>query len=179
MLTKRDTCPPAWPPLARSQSFAAELPAQNRRRNMVVLDANVLTVVAETAGPGICRARRALYRGRPVGRHEPSYIGPATQVLRLPGKTVTPGFNDAHLHPSAAYTEDAPQYVVPCGPAHVRSIDELVAALKRKADKTPKGQIRAGLRLRRRQAGQASHLPRSGSRQPGSSDRYPPCQRRT
>ena len=117
----------------------ADLPA-----DLVVLDTNVLTVVAENPQAQAFAVRDGHFVA--VGRSSDMerYIGSATQVLRLQGKTVTPGFNDAHLHPSVAYTEDAPQYVVPCGPDHVRSIDELVAALKRKADKTPKGQYIRG-----------------------------------
>ena len=68
--------------------------------------------------------------------------------MRLPGKTVTPGFDDAHLHPAPAYTEDAPQYVVPCGPDHVRSIDELVARLKAQGRQNTPRADRAGFWLR-------------------------------
>jgi predicted amidohydrolase YtcJ len=66
--------------------------------------------------------------------------GVGTKRIALHGKTVTAGFIDAHCHPRAIYPEDAPWQSVPCGPDKVKSMDELVAALRRKADKTPKGQ---------------------------------------
>ena len=51
--------------------------------------------------------------------------------------TVTPGFNDAHLHPQAIFDENSPYYRVWLGADKVKTMDELVAALKRKAGITP------------------------------------------
>jgi predicted amidohydrolase YtcJ len=65
----------------------------------------------------------------------------STKVIDLKGKTVTPGFNDAHLHPQAIFDENSPYYRVWLGGDKVKTIDELVAALKRKAAITPPGKI--------------------------------------
>lgn len=64
---------------------------------------------------------------------------PSTKVIDLKGRTVTPGFNDAHLHPQAIFDENSPYYRVWLGGDKVKTIDELVAALKRKAAITPPG----------------------------------------
>ena len=69
-----------------------------------------------------------------------------TKVIDLKGETVTPGFNDVHLHPHASYGEDSPYYNPWLGPDKVHNMDELVAALKRKAAVTPKGQVIRGER---------------------------------
>jgi predicted amidohydrolase YtcJ len=127
------------PQTGRSAKQTGTAPA-----DLVVLDANVLTVA-----PGHPHAQAfAVREGRfvAVGRTDEikTLIGPQTEVWRLKGKTITPGFNDAHLHPAPAYAEEAPQYVVPCGPDHVRTIDDLIAALKHKAGLTPAGQIIRG-----------------------------------
>src|SRR5277367_1420989 len=37
---------------------------------------------------------------------------PSTEVIDLKGMTVTPGFNDAHLHPQAIFDENSPYYRV-------------------------------------------------------------------
>ena len=66
-------------------------------------------------------------------------IGKKTQVIDLKGKVVVPGFNDAHLHPSPVYPFSSPNAVINVGPDSVKTIEELVALLKRKADVTPKG----------------------------------------
>lgn len=71
---------------------------------------------------------------------------PATKIVNLKGMTVTPGFNDVHLHPVGVYEEDSPYYVPWLGPEKVHNMDELVAALKAKASRTPAGQMVTGTR---------------------------------
>src|SRR6202789_4008538 len=63
----------------------------------------------------------------------------STKIIDLKGETVTPGFNDAHLHPQAIFQEGTPHYRVWLGGDRVKTIDELVAALKRQAAVTPAG----------------------------------------
>jgi len=65
----------------------------------------------------------------------------STKVIDLKGMTVTPGFNDAHLHPQAIFDENSQYYRVWLGGDKVKTMDELVAALKRKAAITPAGKI--------------------------------------
>ena len=65
----------------------------------------------------------------------------STKVIDLKGETVTPGFNDAHLHPQAIFDENSQYYRVWLGGDKVKTMDELVAALKRKAAITPAGKI--------------------------------------
>jgi predicted amidohydrolase YtcJ len=60
------------------------------------------------------------------------FIGRATRVLDLDGKTVVPGFNDAHMHPLAL-----PMDSIYLGPSAVGSIDELVATLRERSRETP------------------------------------------
>lgn len=63
----------------------------------------------------------------------------STKVIDLKGETVTPGFNDVHLHPQAIFQEGTPHYRVWLGGDRVKTIGELVAALKRQAAVTPAG----------------------------------------
>jgi predicted amidohydrolase YtcJ len=63
----------------------------------------------------------------------------STKVIDLKGETVTPGFNDVHLHPQAIFPEGTPHYRVWLGADKVKTIDQLVAALKRQAAVTPAG----------------------------------------
>lgn len=67
------------------------------------------------------------------------YIGKETKSIDLKGKTVVPGFNDAHLHPNPIYPFESPHSTLDLGPDHVKNMDELVALLKKKADVTPEG----------------------------------------
>ena len=67
--------------------------------------------------------------------------GPKTEVIDCQGKTVVPGFNDAHCHPIALA---ASLLGVDCGPAVVRSIADIQEAIRRRAGQTQKGRwIRA------------------------------------
>jgi predicted amidohydrolase YtcJ len=70
----------------------------------------------------------------------------ATRIVDLKGKTVTPSFNDAHVHPHASYPEGSQYATHWLGPDKVHNMDELIAALKRKAAITPKGQMVRGER---------------------------------
>lgn len=70
----------------------------------------------------------------------------STKIIDLKGMTVTPGFNDVHLHPGTVYSENSPYYTPWLGPEKVRTMDELIAELKKKADKTPAGQTVRGVR---------------------------------
>ena len=72
--------------------------------------------------------------------------GPNTKIVDLQGRTVTPGFNDAHVHILTTYPEDSPFWVPWLGPENVRSMDELIAVMKRKAAQVPPGELVHGQR---------------------------------
>jgi predicted amidohydrolase YtcJ len=71
---------------------------------------------------------------------------PSTKIVDLKGMTVTPGFNDVHLHPVGVYDETSAYYVPWLGPEKVHNMDELIAALKAKAARTAPGQLVSGTR---------------------------------
>ncbi len=71
---------------------------------------------------------------------------PLTKIVDLKGMTVTPGFNDVHVHPTGIYDESSPYYMPWLGPEKVHNMDELITALKAKAAKTPPGQMVTGSR---------------------------------
>lgn len=123
--------------LAGAAAFGADL---------IVVNANVITV--DRSKPAA--EAFAVANGRFVAVGSNAEIRrlatPGAQILDLQGKTVVPGFNDAHVHPHASYPEDSPYYTPWLGPDKVRNMDELIAALRRKADATPKGQMVRGER---------------------------------
>jgi len=81
------------------------------------------------------------------------FVGPTTRVLDLTGRTVVPGFIDAHAHPGPEYPEDSPWASVDCRPDKVRTMDSLVDALQRKAERTPRGQWVTGARYQETKLG--------------------------
>lgn len=81
------------------------------------------------------------------------FTGAATRVLDLTGRTVVPGFIDAHAHPGPEYPENSPWASVDCRPEKVRTIEQLVDALRRKAEGTPPGQWVIGSRYQETKLG--------------------------
>ena len=107
---------------------------------LVVSRAHVLTVDARQPAAEAFAVRGGRFVAVGSEREVAALIGPATKVLDFSGKTIVPGFIDAHLHPKPLYPEDSPWADVDCRPEKIRNFEELIAALKRKADKTPVGQ---------------------------------------
>ena len=114
--------------------------------DLVVVAANIITV--KSANP---RAQALAVRGGKfvaVGGEAQvrALIGPDTQVIDAGGRTLTPGFIDAHMHPSPTYPVTSRLGRVDASPANVASIDDLAAALQEKARITPEGQWVIGTR---------------------------------
>jgi predicted amidohydrolase YtcJ len=113
---------------------------------LVVRNANVLTV--DAANSRVTAFAVAEGKLLAVGSDDDvkPHIGAKTRVVDLKGKTVTPGFLDAHCHPSPVYHEDRLWASVDL--FKTKTMDDLVEALKKKAAKTPKGLTVLGSRYR-------------------------------
>ena len=114
--------------------------------DLIVINGNVVTV--DDRSP---RAEAvAVHDGKILAVGKTSRItqlaGEQTRVIDAGGKTITPGFIDAHCHPRPIYPPESPLAVVDLRPESVSSIDELIDALRRKATLTPKGQWVRGVR---------------------------------
>ncbi|GAB4455574.1 MAG: amidohydrolase [Armatimonadaceae bacterium] len=112
---------------------------QQEEADLVIVNATILTM--NPAKP-VAQAL-AVQNGRfiAVGRSTEvsRRVGPKTEVWDMGGKAIVPGFNDAHLHPGAVYPEDKPYARLNVGPANAPDIESLLALLRRKAERTPKG----------------------------------------
>jgi len=106
--------------------------------NLVLVSGRVLTVdprfsTAEAVAVG---AGRILAVGRDADVR--ALAGPATRVIDLRGRTVLPGINDSHLH-GAAYGLSRPPFALDVGHPAVRSIADIVAAVRAAAASAPPG----------------------------------------
>lgn len=112
--------------------------------NTLVINANVITV--EKDHPSAQAFAFENGRFTAVGTNEQilKLKTPSTQIIDLKGMTVTPGFNDVHLHPQAIFDESSPYYRVWLGGDRVKTIRDLIAALARKAAITPPGRLISG-----------------------------------
>ena len=68
------------------------------------------------------------------------------RVIDAGGRTVTPGFIDAHMHPRPSYPDSSPLSTVDLRPGSVATMDDLVGALAAKAAVVPAGQWIQGVR---------------------------------
>jgi len=102
--------------------------------DLAIVNANILTM--EEASPRAEAVAIADGRFVAVGGRDriQGLIGEETRVLDLGGKTVIPGFDDAHMHPLAI-----PPGSVYLGPTAVASIDELLEVLRGSARETAEG----------------------------------------
>jgi len=120
---------------------------------MVVRGAHILTVDAERPKAEAFAVANGRFIAVGTASDVAPFIGPNTKLLDWPGKTIVPGFNDAHAHPNPIYPEDSRWAAVDCSPNGVRTIDELIAALRRKAERTPPGQWVNGSRYQETKLG--------------------------
>lgn len=113
---------------------------------LVILNANVITV--DDKNPRVeafaVKNERIVAVGATSEIKE--LIGKDTKLIDVQGKTVVPGFYDAHLHLRPVYTYRSLHFKVDLSPKSVKTIDDLINALREKAKITPKGQWVGGSR---------------------------------
>ena len=110
-----------------------------RSDSLLIENSNIIT-----CDPGNPRAEALLICGdriAGVGKSEQlrELTGSRTQTIDAQGKTVTPGFIDVHMHPRGIYP-DLKHRMHWVNLFDVSTIEDLVAALRAKADVTPSGQ---------------------------------------
>jgi predicted amidohydrolase YtcJ len=112
--------------------------------NTLVIHANVITVDKDHPSAQAFAFENGRFTA--VGTNEQilKLRTTATIVIDLNGMTVTPGFNDAHLHPQAIFDENSPYYRVWLGADRAKTMSDLIAALQRKAAITPPGKLISG-----------------------------------
>jgi predicted amidohydrolase YtcJ len=108
--------------------------------DMIVVDAVVITV--DDALPQVEAFAVRAGRIAEVGNSETirRLAGTDTVTIEGRGRTITPGFIDAHCHPRPQFPVESPFGEVACGPAACKSIDDVIRALRAKAAITPAGQ---------------------------------------
>ena len=136
-----------------SDSTLSTLAVAAEPAELVARHANVLTVDAKQPNATAFAVRGGKFVAVGSDESVKGLIGPGTKVLDLAGRTIVPGFIDAHAHPRPIYPEDSRWANVDCSPTKVRTMEELVAALKRKAERTPPGQWVFGSRYQETKLG--------------------------
>ena len=125
-------------PWAISTAFA--------QADVIVVNANVITVDPDEPRVEALAVRHGRFAAVGTTAEVLELRGPDTRVIDAEGRTITPGFNDAHMHPRPLYPESSPYGTVDLSPAAIDTMDDLIAALARKAQITPPGQWVMGSR---------------------------------
>ena len=107
-----------------------------RKADLILSNARVLTLDPARPHASLVAIRdgRVIWAGD--GDDLEMLRGPETRVLDCEGKTVGPGFIDAHLH---LFAYAANLLAVDCSPRAVSSIADIQQALRRRAAETPPG----------------------------------------
>jgi predicted amidohydrolase YtcJ len=109
-------------------------PLEQERPDLVLYNANILTVNSKEAHAEAVAIARGRFLAVGSNRDILNLAGPAARKLDLSGKTVLPGFIDAHSHPAMAGVMHL--RMVDCD---LRSISAIQAALRERAAKTSAG----------------------------------------
>jgi predicted amidohydrolase YtcJ len=105
--------------------------------DLIFENANVITVdpkqpVAEFVA---VKGDRILFIGSKEQLND--FTGPSTKVIDCSGKTLVPGFNDAHCH---IFSFIRKLTSIDLSPPKIKSISDIVSVIKEKVDKTPPGE---------------------------------------
>ena len=125
---------------------ALTTPAEEFFADLVVTNANVITVDEASPKAEAFAVKNEKFIAVGTTDEIRKLVGKRTVVVDARGETVTPGFIDAHLHPSPVYSADSPFSKVHLSPDNVKTMEELIDALRARAKTTPKGQLIYGSR---------------------------------
>ena len=107
--------------------------------DMVVVNGNVITVEVDQPRVEAFAVKSGRFLAAGSTREIVPFAGDDTVVLDAKGKTVVPGFIDAHMHPDMIFPYKSIHHKIDLGPKSVATMEELIEALRKKAQVTPKG----------------------------------------
>jgi hypothetical protein len=110
----------------------------------IVINANVITVDKDHPAAQAFAIDNGRFSAVGTNAEILKLKTPSTAVIDLGGMTVTPGFDDAHVHPQAIFEDGSLYYRPWLGADRVQTIDQLIAVLKKKAAITPQGKLISG-----------------------------------
>jgi predicted amidohydrolase YtcJ len=108
--------------------------------DLVVYNANIITMDSRNPRAEALAVKNGRFVAVGTTARIRALAGRATKLIDAHGKTITPGFVDAHMHPEPIYPAASPLAVVDLSPASVKTMEDVIHALREKAKITPKGQ---------------------------------------
>jgi len=114
--------------------------------DLVVISANIITVDGRNPRADALAVRDGKFVSVASEADIRSLIGPNTEIIDARGRTVVPGFIDAHMHPRPTYPVTSRLGRADLSPDNVQTMQDVVAALAQKAAITPAGEWVVGTR---------------------------------
>lgn len=103
--------------------------------DLVLFNANVITLDPANPRANLVAVKGSEILGIGENNQLENFKGKRTKFIDCQGKTIIPGFNDAHCHPFAFASS---LLSIDCSPAQVQSIADIKAAICRRArEKSP------------------------------------------
>jgi predicted amidohydrolase YtcJ len=110
----------------------AAMPDRPTAADLALLGGSLLTILPDRPHATALAVRSGRIIAVGDDPHIRPLIGPSTRVIELDGRTVTPGFQDAHVHPIGAGLE-----ALRCALHHLRGLDAYLAAVAQYAARRP------------------------------------------
>lgn len=141
-------------------TLAAPLLARREEATLILYNANIVTV--DRAQPRAQAMAIAGDRFVAVGGNDDvlALAGAGTRKVNLEGRTVTPGFIDAHSHPASSGRRHLAKEV----DCDLRSVQAIVDAIRKRAAQAPERPVGPGFQIRRHQDGRRPRPHPAGSR---------------
>jgi predicted amidohydrolase YtcJ len=124
--------------------FSATVSAAGLPAELVVVNANIITVDDENPRAEALAVNGGTFVAIGSTEEITQFVGESTTVINAEGKTIMPGFIDAHTHPMPSYPFFPMMQIVDLGPDKASTMDDVVALLGEKAKTTPKGALIMG-----------------------------------
>lgn len=125
--------------------------SNGRYADLAVINANIITVNNRRPRAEALAAKNGVFVAVGSTSEILELVGDGTRVIDAQGKTVVPGFIDAHCHPFSAAktlitTHLSPTDAFNGSPRKIKSITDIINALKERAETTPRGEWVLGVR---------------------------------
>lgn len=109
--------------------------------DLIVINANIITVDKTKPYAEAFAVENGHFQAVGTNAEIRRLATASTKIIDMKGKTITPGFNDVHLHPGPEFPDESIYSTPWLGPDKVKSMQDLIAVLKKKAAVTPKGKL--------------------------------------
>lgn len=120
------------------------IPVFSQQADQIFINGNIITIQSNGSRAEALAIKGNKIIGVGTNKKVLTLKSLITKIIDLKGKTIVPGFNDAHLHPMPIYPFESAHTNLELSPTIVKSMDQLITLLKLKAANISKGWLIQG-----------------------------------